>query len=244
MEKIVNNSVDSIVDGLLKEVPTESEITLELPSKSFGYSYKGPVVLKPMRLGDELAIASAKKGKSNPINVLLSRVLPNIDPNELFLIDKIYILLKLREISSGDTISSVISCSHCDTINEINIKIPDLPIEFLPEDFKDPREITLPLCKKKVTIRTPRGRDEIFMTDHETILKNLWKFVTKVEEYTDAKVIEAFLARLKNKDYGFLIKELMLNDYGIQSSIKFKCSNCEKVNVTRLPIGNDFLSEN
>lgn len=246
MEKKEINPVDAIVDELLKEVPTETELTIELPSRSTCYSNKSPVVLKPMRLGDELAIAAAKKGSGKPIDILLSRVLPGFSPDELFLVDKIYVMLKLREISNGEVIQSAIPCSECETINDIAIKIPDLPVEYLPTDFKDPRDITLPLCKRKLTIRSPRSRDEAYLKDQEIIIKNLWRFVLAVEDYKDAKIIEAFLSKLKNKDYNFLISELMLLNYGVQTTVKFKCSNkdCNKVNVTRLPLGSDFLSEN
>jgi|SRR5689334_7012678 len=242
MEEKQNKSKDDIVSELLKE-PEEIAIQVELPSKNKFYSYKGPVTIKPIRLGDELAIVSAKKGIADPVNSLLTRVVPDINVNDLLLIDKLFILIKLRQISSGDEVRTTIPCKGCAVLNDLTITLSELPVSFFPEDFTDPKEIELPLSKSKIMVRLPRVRDEEFVLNQKIILTNLWRFVSKVETYTDLTIISKFLDKLRSGDTNVIVKHILGTKYGIQTIITFECDKCQVKNIIPLPLGTDFLSE-
>jgi mRNA-degrading endonuclease HigB of HigAB toxin-antitoxin module len=242
MEEKQNKSKDEIVDELLGE-PSEVTVQIELPSKSKFYGYKGPIVIKPIRLGDELAVISAKKGIADPINALMTRVVPNIDINDLLLLDKLFILIKLRQISSGDTLKAPVPCKSCNTINDLTVVLSQLPVVPFPDDYTDPMELELPLCKKKVLVRLPKVRDELFIIDQKAVLTHLWRFVSKVDKHTDQTIITKFLDKIKSGDTNVILKHILGTKYGIQTTVAFECDKCQIKNIIALPLTSDFLSE-
>lgn len=114
------------VNDIIKDLPKQVVVEVDLPSKNRFYTLKDPtkaVTLRAMNWTDEQAILSAKKSE-NQLNLLLSRTLDNLDFGQILPIDKLALLLKLREISISDTYAAIITCPHCEATNEV-ILSPD-----------------------------------------------------------------------------------------------------------------------
>ena len=77
--------------------------------------------------------------------------------------DKLYLIMKLREISYGDDYNTLLVCSHCKAENPTTVKLSHLNVNPVPDDFVDPVTVTAAYLKKEVKIRLPRVSDEKIM---------------------------------------------------------------------------------
>ena len=87
-----------IIDKLLSEVPSSTDIEVELPSECRAYNLEdegAPITLRPMTFEDEKHIVTATPDQ-DPVNMVLQRCVSNIKVPDLLPIDKLYLIMKLR----------------------------------------------------------------------------------------------------------------------------------------------------
>ena len=149
---------DSRLEQLFGELPAETDIIVRLPSEGRFYTNKSPeVTITSIKFEDEKSLASSAKNNINPVNLILSKCVKGIDINSLLLMDKIFLLLKIREISYGSEYPAEITCPHCTAKSEIKINLSELLVNEIPQDVVDPREITLPKLKKSALLSIITG---------------------------------------------------------------------------------------
>lgn len=242
-ENISLEPKEQIINDLLSELPIDSEITVELPSECRGYSLEDggkPVTIRPMNFEDEKMVVNSKKGQ-DPTNILLSRCVSNVKVGDLYAMDKLYLLMKLREISYGDDYKTLLICKHCAAENPSTVQLSQLNVNPVPDDFTDPVEIYLPGIKKKAKVRLPRVKDELYL--NEQVYDNLWRFVTEIDGHRDKSVIAPVLKKVPIIDTKVILKA-MRSDYGLDTLIKFTCTECGEVSVVDLPIDANFFDAN
>ena len=143
--------------------------------------------------------------------------------------------MKLREISYGDDYNTLLVCPNCKEENPLTVRLSELNINPVPDDFCDPVEITLPALNKTAKVRLPRLKDEKYMKTTEESLSNIWRFVAQIDQYSDAQIISEVLKKLPIKDMRIILKA-MKTDYGVETKIKFDCKKCDTQSVVELPI--------
>ncbi len=237
-----NPEQKNVLDSLLENVPLESDVIVDLPSEGRFYKNFSQVTIKPMTFDDEKAIIASSKKGIDPINVLLENCVKGVNISELLLFDKMYILMKLREVSYGDEYNFTITCPKCGEDSEVSMSFSNLLVNKVPIDITDPREITLPICKKKITVRFPRVKDEAHLKTAETASNSLFRFVSKVESYDDIVLINNFIKKLPLKDVKTLMKEINRSDLGLDPRFVFDCAACQKLSELEVPITSDFFS--
>ena len=231
-----------IIDDLLKEVPTDTALEVQLPSECRAYTLEDedmPITVRPMTFADEKAIVGAKKN-DDPVNLVLQRCVTNIKVMDLLPMDKLYLIMKLREISYGDDYKTLLLCQECKAENPTTVKLSELNVNPVPDDFEDPITLTLPIAKKVVKVRQPRVRDEKIFLDTEQALDQLWRFVTEIEGHTDKSIISAVMDKLPLKDVRTILNAIK-SEYGVDTKIKFACKDCGGVSVVDLPIDANFF---
>lgn len=236
----MEKTIDDLVDELFAGSPRSTEVPISFPSENRVYNLEdesSPVTLRPMVFEDEKALVSSKNEIIDPVNTLLSRCVSNINIEQLLSFDKLYLLLKLREISYGDDYSCLLICQKCKAENKKIIKLSELNVYPVPDDFKDPIKITLPILKKEVEIRYPRVRDEKFI---ENIFDNLWRFINSVDGHTDKALISKVVKKLSIADIKFITKNIE-TPYGVDTKVKFECDKCGGVSVVDLPFDSNFF---
>lgn len=240
----IHTEVKDTIDDIFIGIPLDIDSVIKLPSGNL--TCKGEVTLRPLKFEDEKFLIQSRKSKAqdNTLNLLLGRCLTGVDVQDLLPADKLFLVLQLRAISYGDDYKSIAICPKCNEENDISIKLTDLPVEYLPENTKDPREITLPKTKKKVKVRFPRVSDEAYMKDEETFFNNIWRFILSVEGREDKTIISAFLddKRLSLQDVAAIGKAIVGADYGVSTKIKYECTGCKSINILDLQLGADFFS--
>ena len=231
-----------IIDDLLKEVPTDTALEVQLPSECRAYTLEDedmPITVRPMTFADEKAIVGAKKN-DDPVNLVLQRCVTNIKVMDLLPMDKLYLIMKLREISYGDDYKTLLLCQECKAENPTTVKLSELNVNPVPDDFEDPITLTLPIAKKVVKVRQPRVRDEKIFLDTEQALDQLWRFVTEIEGHTDKSIISAVMDKLPLKDVRTILNAIK-SEYGVDTKIKFACKDCGGVSIVDLPIDANFF---
>lgn len=233
------------LDDIFSNLPTETEAVVKVPSKSKFYN-GAYIKIRPMTFEDEKAMILSKKNKTDAINTLLARCIEGINVHDLLIVDKLYLILKLREISYGDTYSATVSCSKCQTDNRLNFTLSDLPVTELDDSINELTEVELPVTKVKVVVRIPTVADEKYLISDTGLFDNIWRFVVSIQGSEDPVLISKFLSdsRVPLRDMHALINLISLKDYGVQTTVRFDCDKCSQPNIIGLPIGPDFFTVN
>jgi len=235
----------SIIDDILKEMPSNDAIEVDLPSKNRFYTLQDPsmpITMRPMSFADEKSMLSKKDGGSDIINKLLARCVTNIDIAQLLQMDKLYMLMKLREISYGPNYHVTINCPSCKSENNVVFALDTFNVNYADEELTNPMKVQLPILKKEVVVKIPRVEDERYFTNSETTLNNLWRFIVSIGGYDAKSVISKVVPQLPIKDAHIIMEALGCTNYGIDTNVRFACSYCDHVESMELPITADFFS--
>ena len=239
------SSEDAILKELLGNIPTTEAIPLELPSKNKYYNLVdagSPISLRPMTFEDEKVMMSNKNPNTDVLNILLTRCVSNIAISNLLQVDKLYIIMKLREISYGDQYNATINCPGCRSDNNVEFNMSELNVNYADETFTNPVEVLLPVMGKKAKIRLPRIEDEQYFKNSEIAISNLWRFVEEIDGHTEKSVISKVIPQLPLKDAHALFSAMSSSAYGIDTKVRFVCNYCNNNEVMELPISADFFT--
>ena len=239
-------SEDEQVAAILEHLPAETEIDVVVPTKGICYFGKEmPIRIRPMTFDDEKSMTTGTRSQDfNAANFLLSRCIQNLDIQKLIIIDKLYLLIKLREISYGKDYKVGVVCSKCNFENVLNLEIDKLLCNFVPEDFSyTHNKVFLEGIKKEAEISTASVVEEHFLQG-EQLSNNLWRFIKKIDGVDNPTIIAQVIDKLPIVDIHKIVKEIMLSDYGVQPQIRYTCDNCTNSNLINLPIDENFFSVN
>jgi hypothetical protein len=238
----VTTAKQEIVNELLKELPSNAAIEVELPSENRLYNLEDkemPITLRPMTFEDEKHLVSTNDNE-DPINIILQRCITNVKIPDLLPMDKLYLIMKLREISYGDDYNTLLVCQHCKAENPTTVKLSTLNVNPVPDDFEEPIVIELESIKKTAKLRLPRVKDERFTADTSQALDQLWRFVMEIDGHSDKSIISAVIDKLPLRDVRHILNALQ-TDFGLDTRIKFQCKECGGVSVLELPITANFF---
>ena len=240
-----NNTKEDEIARILENLPAQDiELAVEVPTGCKFYQLNNPndpITVRAMTFEDERAIADARRKGADAVEVMMERCLTNIKPDQLFSVDKIAIMFKIREATYGPNYALTMPCSKCLKTADINIDInKNVIMRPLPEDFTDPRTITLPSLGKDVVIRMAKAKDEALIAGND-FYGNLWRFVPVIDGNSNKEVIAAVLKKLPIKDLHILVKEITCDKYGLQPSMLYSCPHCSHEEEVVLPITQDFF---
>lgn len=231
------------INKILENLPSDTEMIVEVPSRCRFYDTKGPVIVKPLKYEDERILLSGRRSKLDPINLILSRCVEGINIQDILPMDKVFLLMKIREISYGEIYTFPLVCNNCKEESIVDVDLGNrLIINYIPEDITDPREVYLPKIKKSAKVRFPRVRDEQYLTSPETETSNLWRFVTEIDGCNDPVVIAEVVKKLHLIDMKAIVKEINRSDLGVIPKFKFHCGSCDYEEVMEVPLTPSFLS--
>ena len=244
-QQVDDSAKQAVIDEILKELPTDTAVEVELPSECRVYKLEdpgAPITIRPMTFEDEKALVSAGKN-DDPVNLILQRCTTNIRIPDLLSMDKLYLIMKLREISYGDDYNTLLICSHCKAENPTTVKLSQLNVNPVPDDFEDPITVMLPTLKKEAKVRLPRVSDEKMRMDTATALDQVWRFVSEIDGHSDKSIIARVVDKLPLRDVRTILNAIK-TDFGVDTKIKFECGSCGGVTVVDLPIDSNFFDVN
>ena len=236
---------DAAIDAILEFLPAETEVPILPPSENRFYKLQDPskpITVRPMTYEDERIAAKAKGTGGDVLTILLDRCVSNINVNDMYIFDKIYCLLKLREATYGSDFETTATCKECSTKCDTTFNLQNVRITPMPEEVTDPHEFTLPVVKKQATIVFPRIRDEIYITGDEALIaKNMWRFVKSIDGNQDPYVITKVMEKLPIQDMHRIMQEISGGDWGIDPKVNFKCPTCNSEYEMELPLNENFF---
>ena len=227
-------TVDEMVDDILADVPYNAQNTVTLPSG-------GVATLRPITFEEEKQILSLSKKGVDPSQVLLENCVSDIDKSDILLVDKIYLLFKLRELSFGSVYKFVVGCPSCHQENRISVDLNDMPVVSL-EDMGREVDIQLPMCKKPAKVKLASMSDEVYMSDPELLMDNLWRYIISINDVENDMVIQKAIKKLPAGDINTIMSTVMCEGYGLTTEIRVLCSHCGHDSVMELPLNKNFFS--
>lgn len=234
---------DQALDELFSKMVEESEIEIDLPSKGKFYENLDKITIDPLTYEEEDKILRSKNKGNNAINMLLQNCVKGVSIPDLLQMDKLYLLMKVREASYGAEYKFSVACPHCDTTvtTEINLST-GLNINRVDDDLEDPRVVKLPKLGVEAVVRFPRVREESFLENQEEATKNIYRFVKSINGNTDSVFISKAIKRLHIVDMKTLIKEISKGEYGVDPRFVLECPHCHETEMMAIPLDIDFFS--
>jgi hypothetical protein len=240
-------SQEALFEKLSNSIPAEMPISVSLPSRGVGYKSAptGVVELRPMTFEDEKMLSTSKGKGQDILNLLLSNCAPKLNIDELYSFDKLFLILKLREISYGPDYVTAITCPACSIETNLTISIDKIGVIEVPTEFTPVVEVKLKKTPCTILAKLPNSATEQYLDTESTLADNLWRFVVAIrmgeEELTDKRLISSILDKLPLVDKKLVIKGLN-PEYGVQTKVKFICEECKGSKIIELPITSDFFT--
>lgn len=240
-----NEKKDEAIQNILEFLPESVEVPVLPPTQNRWYTLtesSKPVTVRPLTYEDEKIAAKARASGGDLLTIMLDRCVDNINVNDLFLFDKLYFLLKLREATYGPSFESEITCNKCEKNSKVSFDLTTVNITQVPDDVTNPNTFTLPILKKEISIRFPRVRDEVYFTgENEDIGTNLWRFIESIDGHKDPYIISKVIEKMHVQDIHRIIAELGGDQWGIDPKVDFTCAECKTSYAINLPLSEDFF---
>ena len=238
---------DEILAALLENLPAAEDLEVSVPSKEKFYKLHDPskkISISPLTFEDEKSLMSNRNPDIDVLTGLLLKCVKNVTVTDLLQIDKLFLIMKIREHSYGEEYSASITCPGCRKDNNIKFTLSNLNVNYVEDDFTNPSEVFLPILKKTVKVRLPRISDEQYLQNTEHTTSNLWRFVEEIEGVTKKPIISKVISKLPLQDAHAVLNALGGGDYGIDTNVRFVCNYCTHSEVLELPVGGDFFTGN
>lgn len=234
---------EDALNALFAESSDDTVTVTELPSKGKFYPGFQGVEVKPLTFLDEQKILNAKDTRSDIVSKLLEKSIEGVNVDDLLSMDKMFLLMKVREVSYGDNYDFRVTCPACESEIKTSLSLSNhLNMTQVPDHLEDPREITLPRLKTKAEVRFPRSKEEAFLSNPEEVYKNMYRFVVSIDGNPDPVFISKALKRMHIQDIKKLIAEINKGEYGINPRFIFECPECSHSETMAVPMDVSFFS--
>lgn len=232
-------------NGLFHEI-------LDLPSKYRLYPEGTKFYGRPLFVKELKKLASMNEDNhTSIINEILSTAIKGIDINEIYVADKIYLILWLRANTYKNSDFSIkYRCPECKAENSYMFGVEHLDIKYLPDNYKlepltlinteDEIEFDFPKIKDENRIKFFKensSRNKIDDSDEDDL--NIASYIRKINgETVNLQRAYDFIKTLEQnpEDYMNILSHISDMDFGMSQEILVTCKNpkCEEVN--HLPI--------
>lgn len=245
-KQIVGNSGDpreDALNALFVDSSDEAMVITELPSKGKFYPGFQGVEISPLTFLDEQKILGVKDGNTDIVSKLLEKSVVGVNVDDLLSMDKMFLLMKVREVSYGENYDFNITCPACASEIKTSLVLSEhLNMTQVPDELEDPREIDLPKLKVKAQVRFPRSKEEVFLSTPEDVYKNLYRFIVSINDNPDPVFVSKALKRMHIQDIKKLISEINKGEYGVNPRFIFECPECSHSETMSVPMDVSFFS--
>ena len=222
------------------------QINPQLPSLGKLYKTKlEDITLRTLKGRDEKLLAEMNVDNIDKrYSLLLKNVLTGIDPNELTLGDRAWIILWLRANSFSPIIPVNLVCGTCYQDISLDVNITDINVKELDQNYQEPIEVKL--SESTVKLRILRIADEIKIAEWEKRLGASEAYMYRwALSIVNDKDVQERIIWLENQDSRDIQKIRMFQDdhaHGPElDNVKYVCPKCGSEGVMTLPFRPNFL---
>jgi len=238
-----SESYEALLDKMFSNMEGPNELSVTLPSKSKFYKEVTDVVVTPLTFEEEERILNSKGKGTDIINLILEKCVKGVSIPELLQIDKLFLLMKVREASYGSVYKFDLACPACGDEIKTEIDVAnDLNVNYITEDVEDPRPIKLPKLGVEAVVRFPRNKEEGFFSDAGLLAKNLYRFVVSLDDQTDPVFISKAIKRMHIVDVKSIANEVTKGEFGLDPRFMFECPSCGHNTMMEIPLDAAFFS--
>ncbi len=155
--------------------------------------------------------------------------------------DRLFILVKLRQISLGDTVDLELVCPACKETSFISVNLEELPVT----NYSEEREFTfqLPSSKKEIRFGYLDGNKEkrLAALKEPNLTSAMLARIIWVDGNPPKKKL---ITELPRRDRSELRIEMLKSEAGVDTEIETVCQGCGNKIKTRLEAEQDFLFPN
>lgn len=241
--------VNQELQDIFGDSPVEVAQEFDLPSRGIFYPSKiSRVKIRPLTFEDEKLVITARKARNDPTDSLLAACVQGVPADfvsNLVIIDKIFLVIKLREISFGKFLKSQIHCPACAGIFEVNVNLEEIPVNTFDKD-EQYLQFTLPKLKKSVKLKPVKARDQkLFDAQGATVYNELYKFIETLAGKSETLILSEATKKLHVVDTQTILQRITLEGYGIDPRFEYVCEGeggCGYRGLMSIPIDEDFFS--
>ena len=248
--------VAQILLGVFFNFMSRLSEVIKLPSNGKLYDIN-ELTIQNMTVAEEKFLLGSNGNKS--ISTILSKCVldgEKIDFNNLIEADRFYLLVRIRCLTYGEDYDVNLRCANCNKTFEHTIKLSELDVDELDENFKDHWEFELPACKDVITMTIPRVKDNV--ENEKLAKKKSEKFHLNMDEvryiFTMMLGIEkvngqdmlpdelyTYVSNLSGKDSAFIRKQMSQVKVGYDTNLETDCPHCGETFKFTLPMSSSFF---
>ena len=180
----------------------------------------------------------------------------DFDIDQIPLMDKNFLYVKLRVVSYGPEYKFEYRCPECGKVSSVTIDLDDLEVTSLPDDFKDPFDkFELPVCGDQISLSLPRNKDFTKIRARvkryqskfpdaigdEGWIFGMMAFISAVNgEAVDASLHD-YVEGLHVRDAAYIRHRINKLPGGIEREITLQCPKCGEDVEVAIPMGANFF---
>ena len=234
------------------------EGTFELPTRGLLYtSIPAEVTLRGMTTKEEKILFASAGG--NVFQKILQNCITDpegVDAGELISADELFLILQLRKITYGEIYSVTVTCPVCGAKDTYKIDLNDFEVNYLPEDFKEPIEVTLPRSGDKLELHILRNSDIKYIDKQSKKLAKQFNIPVREIEYTmrmarfistingnavDTEEARSYVDTMMSMDSAYFWSVLNKIKIGFDTSVTVSCQACQEEFDFNMPITSEFF---
>lgn len=228
--------------------------TINLPSNGKIYPIK-QLTLQNMTISEEKFLYGSSSDKAVD-HILKNCITDNINIDDLIIPDKYYALVRLRILTYGEVYPIDHVCGRCGKSFTENLKLSTLEVDELPDDFKEPIVIELPVTKDQLEMYLPRSCDvdryndlaerkadrfNLNLDEVNYIYQTMLGIRTvNGDEMLDDELYE-YVKELPGRDSSYIKHEFNKIKVGYYTKLSCTCPQCGSKISYRLPMNSDFF---
>ncbi len=254
-----------MVQAMKQKAPIQQEVSGEssnyweitgLPSKMRFYDPVTKILGRPLKVPEVKKISSINEDNGDfVLNDIVKKATKNINCDELYVADKLFIIFWLRANTyrdSGFIVNYTCMNKECGKKITHHFEVDDLDVQYVADSFDPNKEITL-LSGIKIKYDYLRVKDELFIekfreinseaigeVDSELLsMAQMVKTINGVEKTLLQKY--HWMIEADPNDFAYLKSYIEKNGMGIKPYINVKCEHCGGTTPVGISFRADFF---